>query len=287
VDLRTLELKIKRSENLPVLPEVVRAVFRTADDASSSSRALEKLILYDPALTAKVIRVANSPMYGTARVPTVGRALAVLGLSKARSLLISLVLQQLVVGRQESRRFNQHDYWSHSIAVGSAARLIASYSSPLLTDALYCAGIMHDIGILVMDKFCPEVIDAVIAAAEMSRKPLHEAEPDVASFGHADVAKLLALHWGMDDMTTQAIGFHHKPNAAGPFELEAKILNAADSLAHMAGYTNQAPLCTSYELTAEQLQAVGVPIEELESLKERLTNEVADVTRSFESTKVA
>jgi HD-like signal output (HDOD) protein len=135
VGLRTIELKIARGENLPVLRQAVSAAFKVADDPSSKARDIEKLIGQDPGLTAKILHVVNSPLYGVNQIGSPGRAIAVLGTNRVRSLVVSVAFQNLVNYHQDCNRFDMLEYWRHSMAVATAARLIGNIKSPARSEA--------------------------------------------------------------------------------------------------------------------------------------------------------
>ena len=121
MDLHQLSLKIARSENLPVLSNVVTQVLKLADDPNASPRTLEKIIERDPALTAKSLRVSNSSYYGMSQVTSIGRAISVLGMNTIRSLVIGVAYQQILGARTVAQKFDKMLFWKHSLAVAVVA----------------------------------------------------------------------------------------------------------------------------------------------------------------------
>src|SRR5271157_330857 len=98
---------LARSENLPVLPQVVSSVLRLADDPDASPKEMERIIERDPGITAKILRVANSAYYGMSQVPTIGRALTALGMNNVRSLVVGVAYQQVISGREMAAHFSK------------------------------------------------------------------------------------------------------------------------------------------------------------------------------------
>ncbi|HWD40636.1 MAG TPA: HDOD domain-containing protein [Fimbriimonas sp.] len=277
MDLRTIELKIARGENLPVLPQAAHAALRAAEDSGSSTREIERLIEQDPALTAKVLRVVNSPIYAISNVTSVGRALAILGLNRTRSVILAVSFQNLTAERYESQGFNMLAYWRHSLAVANAAKIIAAIVAPFLSEEIYCMGMLHDIGLIVMAKFCPGELDAVIRLAQCARVPLFQAEPKIIPFTHAQLGGILAEKWCLGPKVKEAIEGHH--NAESPQKgSPAAILLLADVLAHQAGFTNQAPE-VEYELTEQMLDAVNLSAEQTTVIKDVMCAEVEKIER--------
>ncbi len=280
MDITTIEFKIARGENLPVLPQVVSAVFKIADDPKCTAADLERLIQQDAALTAKILKVVNSPLYGVGNVGTVGRALTVLGTSRVRSLITSIALQNLVAERQQANRFNKIEFWRHSLAVATAARIIAKLRSPSKAEEMYVAGIMHDIGLLLMDKFCPDQLDTVIHYAECEGVPMHQAEQNVLHFTHADLGGILARRWSIGEFLANAVEHHHDGVMSTKGDNAGAVLEVADAIAHNTGFTNQLP-SVQYELSEEMLSGLGLTCETIQTIGESMCEEFSNTEQTL------
>src|SRR5579871_4304738 len=169
VELRSLEIKISRSENLPVLPQIASSVLRLADDPDSSAREMEKLIERDSAIAAKILRVANSSYYGLSNVPSISRAISILGLNTVRSLVVGIAYQQIIAARQVSKLFSKVEFWRHSVAVATSAKILGKLKMPARAEELYSAGLMHDVGLLVLDRFAPNELDQAVSYAQQQK----------------------------------------------------------------------------------------------------------------------
>src|SRR5690349_3012914 len=104
---------------------MVSRVLKMIDDPALQTRALEHVIESDPAITAKVLKVANSSYYGHGEVPSISRAIALLGLNTVRSLSVNVAYQQMVGGRPQAVKFSKLEFWRHSLAVGTCAKVLA------------------------------------------------------------------------------------------------------------------------------------------------------------------
>ncbi len=266
MDFESLALRVRRNENLPVLPQVATAVLKLVDDPRSSAKDLERAIERDMALATKVLRVANSSYYGTANVNSISRAVSVLGLNTVRSLVVSIAYQQMVSGRTQSALFQRTNFWSHSLGVGITSRVVCKMLMPQKSEEMYLAGIMHDVGMLVLDRFIPADFDRAIKLCKESRIPMHEAENEVLGFNHAQVGGLLAEQWGLSKAISNAITFHHTPEEDDQTQDLTCMIALANTLAHQAGlqnhYTGVQELndyaLTALSLTPEQLDVIGV-----------------------------
>lgn len=281
MDLRSLEIKIARSENLPVLPQIVSQVLKLADDPEASARDMERIVERDSAITAKILRVANSSYYGLNQVPSVARAISMLGMNTIRSLVVGVAYQQVISGRQQATQFSKLEFWRHSLGVGTAARIIAKMRLPSKAEELYVAGLMHDVGLLAMERFHPVELDKSVSYAVEQGLKLHEAENIMFGFDHARLGLLLAEKWGLSQLVLDAIRFHHEPFADDRNGATTSIIALANELAHQSGLTNSVPAFPT-EVDRELLDTVGLPIEQLDVIKNVMVLEIAKAEEAFQ-----
>lgn len=254
---------------MPVLPSVVIQILRLFEDPTVSPRSLEKIIEQDPALSAKILRVASSSMYGARSATSVSRALSVLGINTLRSISISLAYQQILSAKLVGAKFDRVAFWRHCLAVGIGSRAIARCIHPTAMEELYVAGLMHDIGVLTLDRFIPASLDATIKKSTIGGYSLTETEQALMGYTHADVGGFLAQNWGLSPLITAAIQHHHSPDKAGEFQHTTQIVAAANWLAYQAGYGAMPGIKGGEEgeacipnlgLTPEQLEGVTTTI---------------------------
>lgn len=280
VEFASLALKVSRSENLPVLPQVASTVLRLADDPNSSPKMMERTIERDPAITAKILRVANSAYYGLSNVGNIGRAIGVLGMNAVRSLVIGVVFQQLASGKEQAPNYSKLEYWRHSLAVAVTARILGKLRLPEAAEDLYVAGMMHDVGMLVLDRFCADEFDRAILFARSQQIPLHMAEKFAFGFDHCQVGAMLAERWSLPKTVAKAIEFHHRPQADPESLKTTAIVCLADHLAHRSGLTNNVPLPKLPDWT-EAREIVGISEEQLEVIQQVVVQEVIRAQDAF------
>jgi HD-like signal output (HDOD) protein len=276
VEFRSLEIKISRSENLPVLPQIASSVIRLADDPDASARDMEILIERDSAIAAKVLRVANSSYYGLSQVPSIKRAISILGMNTVRSLVLGIAYRQIVSARSTSKCFSKVDFWSHSVAVATAAKILAKMKVPGRAEEVYSAGLMHNLGLLVMDRFIPDELDQSICYAQENNVPLHIAERVINDYDHPMIGGLLADRWGLKGSFKSAILYHHNPLEDTENKQITTIVAVADILAHHAGFHNNTPNLV-LTIEPEFLDVIGVPAEQLDPIKAVIIAEVEKV----------
>lgn len=268
-----------RSENLPVLPQAVGEVLRLADDPNANQRELERAFEQDPAMTAKILKVANSAYYGGVNVPTIGRAISFLGMSSIRSLVVGISFQQMTGNRSESKQFDRISFWQHSIATAVACRVLAKLKLPAKGEELYCVGMMHDIGLLVFERFLPVEFDAAIENSIRTGKPLAVVEKETLGFDHAEVGGILAEKWGLNDLMRQGIRYHLDPKGDNQFFESTQIVATAAQIANLCGYPGAGAIAPVD--TAKVARTTGLPAEQIPIIQQVVTQEVAKVQGSL------
>lgn len=270
-----------RSENLPVLPQIVSQILKVADDPNAPARAMEKIIERDPAITAKVLRVANSAAYSNGHVTSIGRAISVLGVNTIRSLCLGVAYQQVIAGQTQSLRFSKLELWRHSLAVATCARVLARIKMPLRAEELYCAGMMHDVGIMVLDRFCPNELDKAIALAMDEAMDLPHALRQVFDYDQAEVGGVLAERWGMTPLIRGCVRYHLDPMPGEPSFQAACFINIANTLAHRCGFMNNS-LGADVEFNPVSLEALGLPPEQLDVIQTVIVQEILKAQDAFQ-----
>jgi len=194
-------------KELSSLPQTLVEVLRVVRDETSSPNELATTLSRDPALTAKVLRAANSPFYGTGRdIGSIPQAVMILGTRSVTALALSASIYDMT-GKWGSTVDRQR-FWRHSLDVGVTARMIAEASGYRYPDEALVAGLLHDIGILVLDGSFPEKYNRIFKHSE-SGDPLSELEENTWGTNHARVGQFLFEQWNLPSAICQAVGQHH------------------------------------------------------------------------------
>lgn len=265
VELSSLEIRMSRSENLPVLPQAVSTMLRLSDDPNVSQRDLEKAFEKDPAITAKILKVANSAYYGGTNVPTIGRAITFLGITAIRSLVIGVAFQQASSNTSQSKHFDKLAYWRHSLATAIACRIVGKLKCPARSEELYCMGMLHDIGALVMERFLPKELDLVLDVVTKRGIPILKAEKQILGYDHTEVGALLAKKWGLSEPMTAGISYQNCLAPKHPYNEQARMIAAAHALVFEAGFGHanesvdpeERACLESLDIHAEQLPVIA------------------------------
>jgi putative nucleotidyltransferase with HDIG domain len=217
-------------EDLPSLPAVVMDLLSALDQDDVDISVLAKKVAQDPALTAKTLRLANASTFGLqVKVTTIQQALAYLGFQTTRNLITAAAMTGCFpAGRCPG--FNDKAFWRHASASAACARGLARRMR-FNQDVAFTAGLLHDVGQLVLASSHPDAYGAVLARRRQHGCSLLEAEQAVLGIDHVDAGVALADHWHFSDTMRQAIARHHTPEAPGAGFLAA-IVHVADAVVH-------------------------------------------------------
>jgi putative nucleotidyltransferase with HDIG domain len=223
-------------DQIPTLSVIVSRLIKVVNSSDSSAGNVADLIERDPALTSKVLRLANSAFYGVPRsVSSVQSAVVILGFNTLKSIVLSASIFNLFSSKKTPQAFDRTRFWKHSIVCALAAKKVAqSKMSRIGLDpqSAFCAGIMHDIGKLIFELFTPDEYSNLCEHAVRKKIPLIEAEIEVLGLSHADIGRILADKWALPIDLEYAIVHHHKPQAMKKIKELVSLVNVADSIAH-------------------------------------------------------
>jgi len=226
----TSEQLIAGLQDLPSLPAVVMELLSSIDQENADISVLARKVSYDQALTAKTLRLANSPAFGAqVKVATIQQAITFLGFQATRNLITAAALSGAFASGR-CRGFDDRAFWRHSIATAACARALARRIR-FNQDFAFTAGLLHDIGRLVLVTAQPDAYAEVLAWRARHGCEWREAEAAVLGLDHVDAGVALAAHWQFSDTMRQAIAWHHAPHTPGAGSLAA-IVHVADAIVH-------------------------------------------------------
>lgn len=227
---------IKEVSHIATLPEITVKIIQIVENPDSTAQDLHKLISNDPALCARILKVVNSAFYGLpGQIASINRAIVLLGLNAVKNIAIAASLSKMFRGGQISPNFNAKDLWNHSIAVGSAVKLLAEKLRSGLPDEAFLAGLIHDLGIIVqMQTLRQQLIDAV---EKHEKQNISFLEAELAVFGvtHQDFGLALCEKWKFPRSFSLVAGYHHRPLELDPAQRGlASLVYVGDILAARA-----------------------------------------------------
>ena len=233
-----IEQLVEQIDQVPVMAPVYARLVRMIRDTDVSAQELSEAISGDPSLTAQVLRVVNSAAYGArtrARLPrqvaSVSQAVLLLGFDTIAHQVLGHARRALKDPAAQMGPLDFRAFWQHSVAVAAGARVLACHVGQLDEEALFVAGLLHDIGRVLLAQHMPDALERAIARAWRTRVSLYEAEREVLGFTHCRLGEQVAMRWDLPDLIVDAVAFHHEPDVTERHNLETRIVEAADTLA--------------------------------------------------------
>jgi putative nucleotidyltransferase with HDIG domain len=250
-----IELETLVKLELPPLPDVVMRVAALTQDPNTSTRAIAEAIGLDPALGARVLRAANSPLYYLERdVTSLTMAVNALGNDGINLLVVASAASDAF--QKKGRRLPEETtLWGHSLAVGLAAREIMAALGLRALDQGFICGLLHDIGKLLLLRHDTDGYREL--TSKVGDPDFLNTESEVFGYTHAQVGALVAKRWNLPEAICHAIYHHHQPSQAGQGILVARVVEVADALANKAGVglraAHEQPLADSESAIALRL----------------------------------
>lgn len=253
-------------KDLVTLPEVALRIAGMVDDPNASAADIGREISNDAALTARLLRIANSAALGQhGKVATIARAIAVLGVRQVRDLTVGLTAIRTFDG-VPNELVTMESFWRHSVLCAVAAGQIAAHrgGSRGGGDTPFVAGLLHDVGQLVLFNEAPEQArQALLMSVDaVDDRGLYLCEREVMGFDHSAVGVALARNWGLPLSLQECIEFHHEPGLARQYPVEVATIHIANSVAVLAEIGSNepadAPMISSAALSTAGLDAADL-----------------------------
>lgn len=208
-----LEDILRKTSDLPTLPRAALNVIRETESPTASAASVAQHIGMDQALTARVLRLANSAYFGLSRqVADIQEAVVILGMRNVRNLAIVASTFPWMSKPLKGYRLGPRQMWTHSFCVAVAAKELAIKTRKADPDLAFTAGLLHNIGKVALSVWLENKIDAMINVAVRENLTFDQMERKILGFSHAEVGAFLADQWSLPKILIDAIEYHHSPN---------------------------------------------------------------------------
>jgi len=254
-------------KDLPTLPTALAEILQVANNPSASAGDLQVVIGKDPALASKVLKIANSAMFGfSRRIESIQQSVVAIGFRRIRSVASAMAVAPMFK-TDSGDLVDGPQLWSHSTAVAMWTQEIARKARYQQTDLVFTGGLLHDIGILILNQFAHEEYQQALAMARDEQLPICHAEMKVLGTTHERVGAALCAKWMLPAGLTQIISYHHSDPA--PVDPAAQILVIADYLANSNGLGEMSWL-PAWPRPTTLSQALGLSTADMDDLQARL-----------------
>lgn len=231
-DLRRRIFQIQR---LAALPSIIWRLMDALSDERSTAGTLERIIESDPALTSKVLSLANSAYYGLPqKITTISRAVVVIGFQELEFLALGAGLADFFDPKSMPRGYEGENLWIHSLAVSSMARDLAEAAGYHSPGEIMAAGLLHDLGKLVLAAHLQKELDLIMAKVSQGLA-FYRAEEEL-DLRHSQIGYWLSTRWGLPPLHTTVIRDHHSPDSTDPYYVPTCLVALADYLTKRLGF---------------------------------------------------
>jgi diguanylate cyclase (GGDEF)-like protein len=275
--------KLERSHDLPSMPAVAIRILDLCQQSEPELDEIAKLLSHDPALTAKLLRLTNSPVYGLkSRVSTVSQAVVILGLNAIQTLALSF---SLVKNLQQRDLKPANWFWRRSLLAAVASREIAIAVGCLQSEEAFLAALLQDIGILALRQLGEPGYESLSGHAENDHRGLSAMETELFGMDHATIGGWLCEKWKLPPVLCTAVAYSHAPQDLPPdthpdVARIARIVAVAGLAADIWMRDNTATATAEVRAMSEQL--LQVPSATLDQVLQRVTENSKDVAALFD-----
>jgi HD-like signal output (HDOD) protein len=207
-----LERFMEDASRIPAAPGVAMELARSCDSPSTTIDQLVAILRCDPGLTAKLLRMANSAYFASRReIGELSEAIVRLGLRRVQTMAMAFCIMEATCGARGSKReFDYTYYWNHALITATFADVVAETLRLKRAPEAMVAGLLQDLGVLVIQTSMPKEYRAVLATQKRSGEDLHLAELRRLGFNHMQVGEMLLRRWHIPDAICQVVGHHHQ-----------------------------------------------------------------------------
>ncbi|MBN1277250.1 MAG: zinc-ribbon domain-containing protein [Deltaproteobacteria bacterium] len=274
-------LKKEIAKNLKVLlpmPHVMLKAREIMSDPNSGFEEISKVLIADPAIAAEVLKLANSPYYGmSGKVSSINQAIILLGIDILLQMITVAGTSKMMDNRLKGYGLDSGVLWRHSIAVAVGSRIIAARKNPKLGNDAFSAGLIHDMGKIILDPYISKRKELFFECLEKNNGDLLLAERQVLGLDHSEIAYELCSSWKIPEWQAVAIRHHHNPSLAEENEL-AHILHAADKISMKCDLGTGETFVSDVDIEEKTMGFLGLKEEEIG----KITEEVLDAVEIIE-----
>jgi putative nucleotidyltransferase with HDIG domain len=250
------------------------------EDPESSFKDIGEVILHDPALSARILKISNSPLFNPeSEVETIEHALTFIGMNQLEELVLGTAVMESFKGIPVDV-IDINSFWKHSIACALTARLIVEHLRESDAERFYLLGILHDIGSLVIYKKVPKAAKEALRLSEDSSKFLYQVETQVHGFNHAEAGAALFHAWKLPARLIEVVAFHHEPLKAKNYSRDASIIYLADIISHELDLQGTGE-GFSPPIDEEILQSFGLTLLDVSTIKKQLKDKFEQTAEVF------
>lgn len=263
---RTATELVENIQTLVSMPEIYLRVQELINSHTSGINDFADVIQYDPALTARILRITNSAFFGfPSKIESLSRAVNLLGMSQLHDLILANSAIQ-AFSKLQIEILNKLDFWRDSIHCGVLCRMLAQQTHVLENERLFVAGLLHQLGYLIICVEEPDKALQIIEKSEIQGIPRYLVEREILGFDYAQVGGELLKKWKLPNAFQETVALHTEPGKAIEFPLETAIVHLAQKIVQQANKERQG-IISQLEVAPEIWQLLNIDAQQVDQIK--------------------
>lgn len=261
-------------ESIKPIPQIALKVLRMVRDDWSGMKEIAREIKQDQVISARVIRISNSAFFsrGT-KIDSIDRALVILGEKMLLPMVLSASVEHFFPDREQGYSLCKGGLFNHALGTALVSEELSRYIDYGTSDIAYTAGLLHDIGKVVLDQYIAKAFPLFYRGIEEDGRELVSIEKKELGITHTEVGSMLAQKWDLPENLIEVIRFHHRPEEAPVHRDLTHLVYLADLLMSrfVIGYDLER---LDTELLASRLNALGLDVEDFPAVIERIPRQI-------------
>lgn len=273
INPKLIESILANIAELPPMPASIASLLEMfLEEDSISAAKVEKIISSDQSLTMNVLKLCNSAFFGLRQeVSSIKQAASLIGLKALKALALGSFVRQITDQKLDGYLIEKGGLWEHSLSVAGGSRLIAERYLKGFEDTAFTAGIIHDIGKIIMSKYLQKEFAEIISLIKKNNIPFHEAEKRICGVTHADIGQMVAERWKLPNILIDVIRNHHTPKNAVVNKQLVSVVHISDSISEILG-TTEGIDSANMNIEEDAVSSLNIDKAGYEDLIKRLTN---------------
>ena len=252
VEKKTLQKRtLSQIESIPSFSTVVGEFLELSARDYFTALDFEKVLIKDQALVARLLKVANSSFFGSSRpIQTVHEAVVLIGMDNLKNIVYAVSSSGLLRREMKNYRYPDAGFWLHSMAVGMTCRALMEglKNGPLGSEEAFVAGLVHDIGKLIIDEY--------LDPADGSGTYTLEQEEEFAGFSHPELGEKILERWKIPENIRESLRYHHDPFADGEFHAGSAVVHLADRVCNLWSVGTEPVMDLGQEIDEEEFSEI-------------------------------
>ncbi len=269
---------IRKTSDVASLPLVFVRLNQEVNNPHCSIHRLATIIMEDAGLSARLLRIVNSALYQyPSKIDSISVAVTVIGTEQLRDLALATSVMTLFKN-MPADLVNMNSFWCHSLGCGIVARLLAGKRKEIALERYFLAGVLHDIGRLLIYQNCGDEMRRVLKSNLEDPRHFYEVEKEQLGFNHPEVGGLLLERWKIPSILAEMVSCHHQPENAREYPLGPSLVHIADIIAHSLQLGNSGDLLVP-ALSPVAWKQSGLDPEDLEMIFEQVQRQYDDLIK--------